>query len=138
MFCVYILMFRVSINAPEENKVGAAGPPRRTFRIRGALPNKMHGKMKLCARHAQRRAIGTRTHFGTVYASSLTGEAMQPCHEDSLAENAKYHMKLSRFLLNSSCIHFTEIIAESFGTDWRNRSSVRVRVFQPQFHSNAH
>jgi hypothetical protein len=44
MFCVYILMFRVSINAPGENKVGAAGSPKRTFRIRGALSNKMHGK----------------------------------------------------------------------------------------------
>jgi len=58
MFCVYILMFRVSINGQEENKVGAAGPPRRTFRIRGALPNRMHGKIT-CARFAQRRAIGT-------------------------------------------------------------------------------
>lgn len=51
MFCVYILIFRVYINAPGENKVGAAGPPRRTFRIRGALLNRMHGKnymRKIC------------------------------------------------------------------------------------------
>ncbi|MFX1607067.1 MAG: hypothetical protein ACFFDD_14330, partial [Promethearchaeota archaeon] len=44
------MMFCVSIHDMKARDVGAAGPPRRTFRIRGALPNRMHGKIKL---HAQ-------------------------------------------------------------------------------------
>jgi len=45
-------------------------------------------------------------------------------------------MKLSGFLQNILYLNFTENIAESFGTDWRNRRSIRIKTFQSQIHSN--